>query len=143
MSNFTFFHNVFHAICILKSFNSHISVVVFSFFEFGTVSKWCIEEWVKSICRRQFKIELMKSVFDREENITGIGENARYQHFSFSNIVFKTVFPSVTSSFSSCHIVFKTVFPSVTSSFSSCHIVFKSFFQGHYFVQYSFDIHCT
>ena len=46
MSNFTFFHNVFYAILILKSFNSHISVVVCSFFEFGTVSKWCIREWV-------------------------------------------------------------------------------------------------
>ena len=46
MSNFTFFHNVFYAICILKSFNGHISVVVCSFFEFWTVSKWCIKEWV-------------------------------------------------------------------------------------------------
>ena len=36
MSNFTFFHNVFYAICTLKSFNSHISVVVCSFFEFRT-----------------------------------------------------------------------------------------------------------
>ena len=35
MSNFTHFHNVFYAICILKSFNSYISFVVFSFFEFG------------------------------------------------------------------------------------------------------------
>ena len=39
MSNFTLFQNVFYGICILKSFNSHISVVVCSFFEFGTVSK--------------------------------------------------------------------------------------------------------
>ena len=31
----------------LKSFNSHISVVVCSFFQFGTVVKWCIGEWVK------------------------------------------------------------------------------------------------
>ena len=38
MSNFTFFHNVFYAICILKRFNSHISGFVCSFFEFGTVS---------------------------------------------------------------------------------------------------------
>ena len=45
MGNFTFFHYVFYAICILKSFNSHTSVVVCSFFEFGTVSKWCITEW--------------------------------------------------------------------------------------------------
>ena len=37
-----FSHNVFYAICILKFFNSHISVVVCSFFEFGTVSKWFI-----------------------------------------------------------------------------------------------------
>ena len=47
MSNFTFFHNVFCAICILKSFNSNI-LVICSFFEFGTVSKWCNREWVKS-----------------------------------------------------------------------------------------------
>ena len=46
MSNFTFFHNVFCGICILKSFNSHISIVVCSFFEFGTVSKWCRRKWV-------------------------------------------------------------------------------------------------
>ena len=46
MSNFTFFHNVFYAICIFKSFNCHISVFVSSFFEFGTVSNCCIREWV-------------------------------------------------------------------------------------------------
>ena len=46
MSNLTFFRNVFYAICIIKSFYSHISVVVCSFFEFGTVSKWRIREWV-------------------------------------------------------------------------------------------------
>ena len=33
---------------ILKPFNSHISVVDCSFFEFGTVSKSCIREWVNS-----------------------------------------------------------------------------------------------
>ena len=47
MSNFTFFNNVFYAIYILNSFNSHILVVVCSFFEFGTVSIWCVREWVK------------------------------------------------------------------------------------------------
>ena len=31
----------------LESFNSHILFVVCSFFEFGTISKWCIREWVK------------------------------------------------------------------------------------------------
>ena len=47
MSNFTFSHNVFYTRYILKSFNSHISVVVCSFFVIGTVSKWYIREWFK------------------------------------------------------------------------------------------------
>ena len=51
MSNFAFFHNVFYAICILKSINSHIPVVICSFFELETVSKWCIREWV-NVCQR-------------------------------------------------------------------------------------------
>ena len=46
MSHFSFFHNVFYAICILKSFNSQISFVVCSFFEFGMVSKWGNREWL-------------------------------------------------------------------------------------------------
>ena len=37
MSNFTFSHNIFYIICILKFFTSHILVVICSFFEFGTV----------------------------------------------------------------------------------------------------------
>ena len=41
MNNFTCF-----AIGIMKFFNSHVSVVVCSFFEFGTVSKLSIREWV-------------------------------------------------------------------------------------------------
>ena len=49
MSNFTFFHNAFYATCIVKSFNSHISVVLCSFFEFGTVSKWSIREWASQL----------------------------------------------------------------------------------------------
>ena len=28
MSNFTFFYNVFYGICLLKSFKSHLSVIV-------------------------------------------------------------------------------------------------------------------
>ena len=48
MSNFTFYHNVFYAACLLKSFNSHISVVISNFFEFGTISKGCIREWAYS-----------------------------------------------------------------------------------------------
>ena len=49
LSNFTFSHNVFYTICILKSFNSNISVVVCSFLKFGTVSKWSIRKWVKRL----------------------------------------------------------------------------------------------
>ena len=45
--NFTFLHNVFYAICILKFFNSNISFVFCSFFEFGMVSKLCIRERAK------------------------------------------------------------------------------------------------
>ena len=33
----------------LKSINSHISLVVCSIYEFRTVSKWCIKEWVKAV----------------------------------------------------------------------------------------------
>ena len=52
-SNFTFFHNVFCAVCILKSFISHIPVVGCNFFEFATVSKWCFfMEWVKPYFHR-------------------------------------------------------------------------------------------
>ena len=47
LRNFTPFHNLIYAICILKSFNSNITVVICSFFEFGMVSKWYIREWVK------------------------------------------------------------------------------------------------
>ena len=38
------FRNVLCAICMLESFNRHISVVVCSFFEFGTVSKCWVRE---------------------------------------------------------------------------------------------------
>ena len=46
MSNFTVFHNAFYTACILKAFKSYMSVAVCSFFEFGTVSKWCSRELV-------------------------------------------------------------------------------------------------
>ena len=57
-SNFSFSNSVFKRLVSqgrqkvslcgngLKSFHSHISVVVCSFFEFGMVSKWYIREWV-------------------------------------------------------------------------------------------------
>ena len=47
---------------------------------------------IQSICRRQEMnmTENLKCVFGRE-NIVGKGENADYQHFSFSYIVFKMV----------------------------------------------------
>ena len=69
MSNFTFFHNVFYAICILKSFNSHISVVVCSFFEFRTVSKWCIREWVNPQgCSNKASIVLIMPLMQKSIN---------------------------------------------------------------------------
>ena len=55
MSKFTFFHNVFYAICIFKSFHSHISVVVCSFFEFGAISKWYIQKWINVMSRSKQK----------------------------------------------------------------------------------------
>ena len=61
VSNVTFFHNVFYAICILKTLNSHISVVVCSFFEFGTVSKWCTREWVKKNLKCCHVVEFRKT----------------------------------------------------------------------------------
>ena len=48
MSNFTFFHNDYYAICVFMSFISHISGVVCNFFEFGTISKWNIREWINN-----------------------------------------------------------------------------------------------
>ena len=49
MSNFTFFQNVFYAICILNSFNSHISVVVCSLFEFGRSQNGVLGNGLKKI----------------------------------------------------------------------------------------------
>ena len=75
MSNFAFFHNVFNAICILKSFDSHVSVVVCSYFEFGTVSKWCIGEWVKRSITSQFffqnRLNQVEGCYWIESNLTG------------------------------------------------------------------------
>ena len=90
MSNFTFFHSVFYAIFIFKFLNSHISVVVCNFFEFGMVSKRCIREWVKV-------------VFHRIENIVGKEENASYQHFLlFAQCFQKVFFPPVRQKSSLC-----------------------------------------
>ena len=72
MRNFTLFQNVFYTICILKSFSSHISVVVCSFFEFATVSKWCIREsvnpfpnkpWFLRVCSNS----LLKTLWEKEK----------------------------------------------------------------------------
>ena len=116
MSYFTFFHNIFYAICILKSFNSHISVVICSFFEFGTVSKWCIREWVKGLLNplpdnkfwtlpklKEFADDNFK--FDENgrklskwvENTVGKGEIARYEQFLlFPQCFQKACFPEAS-----------------------------------------------
>ena len=82
MSNFTFSHNVFYATCILKSFNGHISVVICSFFEFGTVSKWCIREWVNmlSISHKFLERSILKTLLEKKKMLV----NSMY---SFSNNV--------------------------------------------------------
>ena len=59
---------VFYATCILKSFNSHISVFVCSIFEFGMVSKSCIREWLKKTLREQEKL-LVTSNFSFSLNV--------------------------------------------------------------------------
>ena len=51
----------------LKSFNSHILVVVCSFFEFGTVSKWCFREWVKMLKKKKTKKLRVQKFFSPEK----------------------------------------------------------------------------
>ena len=59
--------------------NSHISIVVCNFFEFGMVSKWCIREWVKPL---QVQSRLLTTLKEKLfENIVGKEENAGNQHF--------------------------------------------------------------
>ena len=49
----------------LKSFNSNIQIVVCSFFEFGTVSKWCVRKRVKTSWRQieVLGIDFLVSIF--------------------------------------------------------------------------------
>ena len=92
ISNFTLFHNVFYPISILKSFDSHIWVVVCSFVEFWMVSKWFIRKWVhscycslvqiESICRDTFIVAQMVKYFcSGIESIVRKGENTGNQYF--------------------------------------------------------------
>ena len=39
------------AICISKSFNSHMSIIACSFFEFGMVSKWYLGNGLKRLVK--------------------------------------------------------------------------------------------
>ena len=72
LSNFTFLHNVFYVICNLKSFNSHISVVICSFFEYGAVSKWYIREWI-NLTRLNIPMDAMDPLSDC--TFCAVGEN--------------------------------------------------------------------
>ena len=91
ISNFTFFHNVFYAICILKSF-SHISAVVCSFFEFGMISIWCTRERVKfdtfADSKKKYEICMWNG-----RKIVGKRQNAGFQYSlfptMFSNVFFQ------------------------------------------------------
>ena len=85
MNNFIFFYNVFYALCILRSFNIHIPVVVLNFFEFGTVSKWCIREWVN----RQQKNEIQNPAKCKYHNLFSpnlhiLKRNVRNYRFAFT-----------------------------------------------------------
>ena len=87
LSHFTFFpHNVFYAICILKSFTGHISVVVCSSSEFGTISKWCNREWVNPFPNSPWSLHvcsasLLKTLWEKEKLLVT-------SNFSFSQSVF-------------------------------------------------------
>ena len=85
MSNFTFFHNVFYAVCILRSLNSHISVVVCSFFEFGTVLKWCIRQRVKDKLFIVAQNDKVCPCNSRIQSWTSKGKNEAGQILFFSN----------------------------------------------------------
>ena len=96
MSNFTFFHNVFYAICILKSFDSHISVVVCSFFEFVTASKWCIRKWAKAKQNHFPRIKL----FGKPSYTDDIDHNLLYGYTNYWNVtkctyLIKVIIPSL------------------------------------------------
>ena len=108
MSNFTLFHNILYANCFLKSFNSQISVVVCSFFEFRTVSKWYIREWVSSLSHNKL-LDLSKNESNckHKQNVNKHGifllygrkycgkRNVGYQQsFIFFHNVFKNLLPS-------------------------------------------------
>ena len=107
LSILTFFHTVFYTICIWKSFNSHISVVVCSFFEFEIVSKWSIREWVN---------------LDGTIGVTGLNGSYKLKNFNVVKLIFfyckkelQTFFEKqkmlVTGVFSFSNNVFKRLLP--------------------------------
>ena len=50
----------------------------------------CRLDKIERICRRQLNVaRMMISLIDRAENTVRKGENAGYQHFSFSTVFFK------------------------------------------------------
>ena len=90
LNNFTFSYNVFYTICILKSFNSHISIVVCSFFEFGTVSKWCSRlSYPYSFPKQALVFTCLQ--YKSFENTVGKGEIARHEQFLLFPQCFLTI----------------------------------------------------
>ena len=86
---FHIFPQSFCAVCILKPFNSHISVVVCSFFDFGTVSKWCIRNGLRSsTCSQMLALSrdalfCLILLYPRKTNVfRGILESALSVHMS-------------------------------------------------------------
>ena len=83
MSNFIFFHNVFHAIFILKSFNPLLD---------DKILDW---SKLKEFADDNFKFdENSRKFFKQVENTVGKGESARYEHFLlFPQCFQKACFP--------------------------------------------------
>ena len=78
MSNFTFFHNVFFALYILKYFNSHISVLVCSY---GLKRENIMVTRIFS-----FSHSVFKSIFPQKMNNCVICTNeVRLKHIDFLN----------------------------------------------------------
>ena len=105
MSNFTFFHNVFYPIRTLKSFNSHISVVVYSFFEFGTVSRSCIRGWAKKpVCVRYTNNYIHINHYERHKSLILIESHIDTGKLELSRKFFENLNPFTNTEYLRTHV---------------------------------------
>ena len=73
LSSFIFFHNVFYAVSILKSFNSLPNDKILDLTKLKAFAD-----------NKLYDTKMMISLFDRVEKTEGKGKNAGYQHFLLS-----------------------------------------------------------